>query len=484
MSPRRPRPECAKGFNDDFGSNVLARREMLWRIAEIFELYGFDALETPAVETLEALGKFLPDTDRPNEGVFAWQDEDQWLALRYDMTAPLSRVAAQYRNELPRPYRRYAIGPVWRNEKVKPGRLRQFYQCDADTVGSSSMAADAEMCLLAAEILRNLGIGRGEFRIRMNNRKILEGALAAAGIKHEDEGSYLTVMRAMDKFDRLGPEGVRRLLGVGRKDASGDYTEGAGLSDNQVDIVMGFLAAKGADATATLHNLADIVGTSECGLAGIKELQEIMEMLDATGPVVDSCEIDPSVVRGLGYYTGPIVEAELCFALTDAKGKSQNIGSIAGGGRYDGLIRRFTGQEVPATGLSIGVDRLLMALKMRDVAPQLEGPVIVTVMDKDRMKDYQAMASELRDAGIRAELYLGNAKNFGQQIKYADKRGARIAVVQGSQEKTAGTVQLKDLEMGRRISAAANHAEWKAQPSQVTVPRGNMVAEIQRILSG
>lgn len=485
MNSRRPRPECAKGFNDCFGSDVLARREMLRQIAEIFELYGFDALETPAVETLKALGKFLPDTDRPNEGVFAWKDDDQWLALRYDMTAPLSRVAAQYRNDLPSPYRRYAIGPVWRNEKVKPGRLRQFYQCDADTVGSSSMAADAEMCLLAAEILHHVGIGRDGFRIRINNRKILEGALEAAGIMHEDEGSYLTVMRAMDKLDRLGPEGVRRLLGVGRKDASGDYTEGAGLSDNQVDIVMGFLAAKGSDATSTLQKLADIVGTSECGLAGMKELQEIMEMLDATGPVVDSCEIDPSVVRGLGYYTGPVVEAELCFAPTGAKSKGQNIGSVAGGGRYDGLVRRFTGQEVPATGLSIGVDRLLMALKMRDSTTQPHaGPVVVTVMDKDRMADYQAMASELRGAGIRAEVYLGNAKNFGRQMKYADKRGARIAVVEGSQEKTAGTVQLKDLEMGRRISADANHTEWKAQPSQVTVPRRDMVAEIQRILSG
>lgn len=484
MNSQRPKPQCVKGFRDEFGHDVISRREMLTTIATLFELHGFDALETPAIETLDALGKFLPDTDRPHEGVFAWRDDENYLALRYDMTAPLSRVAAQYRNDLPSPYRRYAIGPVWRNEKPKVGRFRQFYQCDADTVGSSLMAADAEMCLLTLKILSSVGMTKEDFVIRVNNRKVVESVLEKAGINRDDEGQYLTVMRAIDKLDRLGLGGVQQLLGKGRKDASGDYTEGAGLSESQIDVVMGFMSAKGRDAATTVKNLEDIVGTSPLGQVGVNELREIMEFVEASDQKSGACEIDPLIVRGLGYYTGPVFEAQLCAPVHDAKGREVELGSVAGGGRYDGLVRRFTGQDVPATGLSIGVDRLLTAMTMRQEAAKFVGPVIVTVMDKFRMADYQAMASELRDAGIRAEVYLGNAKNFGRQMKYADKRQARVAVIEGSQEKEAGIVQLKDLQMGKSIAATASHEDWKSQPSQVTVLRHDMVKEVQRILSG
>ncbi len=461
---------------------------MLSGIAEVFELHGFDPLETPAVETLEALGKFLPDTDRPNEGVFAWKDDDQWLALRYDLTAPLSRVAAQYRNGLPSPYRRYAIGPVWRNEKPGPGRFRQFYQCDADTVGSASMAADAEMCVLISEVFETSGIHSNDFRIRINNRKILDGVLETAGILIPgDAGAYegqrLAALRAMDKLDRLGPDGVRQLLGKGRRDASGDFTEGAELSDNQSDIVLGFLSAAGSDSASTLRNLRGIVRGSERGISGIAELEQIMDLVVARGQTADRCVIEPSVVRGLGYYTGPVVEAELCFTVRDKKGRPQQFGSVAGGGRYDGLVRRFTGQDVPATGLSIGVDRLLAALKVRAPAGKPAGPVIVTVMDPENMSGYQAIAAELRGAGIRAEVYLGNARNFGRQMKYADRREAPVAVIEGSDERESGMVQLKDLALGRRLAETATHEEWKARPSQFAVPRSDIVAEIRRLLA-
>ncbi|MEO0487872.1 MAG: HisS family protein, partial [Pseudomonadota bacterium] len=239
----RPKAVTPKGFRDYFGSDVTERATMLAQIAEVYHRYGFDALETSAVETVEALGKFLPDVDRPNEGVFAWQEEDSdWVALRYDMTAPLARVYAQYRNDLPTPYRRYAMGPVWRNEKPGPGRFRQFYQCDADTVGTSSMAADAEICAMLADTLEAVGIPRGDYVIRVNNRKVLNGVMEVAGLSGDDkEAERGIVLRAIDKLDRLGVAGVRALLGAGRKDESGDFTKGAGLSEAQIGPILAFL---------------------------------------------------------------------------------------------------------------------------------------------------------------------------------------------------------------------------------------------------
>ena len=423
--PRRPRAETPKGFRDYFGAEVTERKAMLDRIAAVYHRYGFDPLETSAVETVEALGKFLPDVDRPNEGVFAWQDEDaDWLALRYDLTAPLARVAAQYRNDLPSPYRRYAMGPVWRNEKPGPGRFRQFYQCDADTVGSASVAADAEICAMLADALEEVGIPRGDYVVKVNNRKVLNGVMEVAGLagedKHDERG---IVLRAIDKIDRLGPEGVRALLGAGRKDESGDFTKGAGLSLQQAEVVMGFTTAKRETGAATIARLRELVGASIIGVEGVDELEGIAALLEAQGYGPDRIVLDPGVVRGLGYYTGPVYEAELTFEILDEKGRKRQFGSVAGGGRYDGLVKRFTGQDVPATGVSIGVDRLLAALRAKGrLGGESEGPVVVTVMDRDRMADYMAMVGELRTAGIRAEVYLGNPKNFGNQLKYADRR--------------------------------------------------------------
>lgn len=479
----RPKAQTPKGFRDYFANEVTERTEMLSKIAGVYHRYGFDALESAAVETVEALGKFLPDVDRPNEGVFAWQDEDDtWMALRYDLTAPLARVFAQHRNDLPTPYRRYAMGPVWRNEKPGPGRYRQFYQCDADTVGTASMAADAEICAMLSDTLETVGIPRGDYLVRVNNRKVLNGVLEAMGVS--DYAQAADVLRTIDKFDKVGEQGVRQLLGKGRLDASGAYIDGVGLSDAQADPVVAFLTSKAADVSATFANLRNAVGGSDMGLKGIDELEQIGALLDAQGYGSDRIEIDPSVVRGLGYYTGPVYEAELTFEILDDKGRKRQFGSVSGGGRYDDLVKRFTGQEMPATGVSIGVDRLLAALREKGrVSSQNQGPVVVTVMDRDRMADYQTMVAELRNAGIRAEVYLGNPKNFGNQLKYADKRNSPIAVIEGGDEKENGIVQIKDLYLGEKIAENASFEEWKGNPSQFEVPRDQLVAKVREILA-
>jgi len=515
-SPRRPQAETPKGFRDYFGSEVTARRDMLAAIAEVYHRYGFDPLETSAVETVESLGKFLPDVDRPNEGVFAWQDEDaDWLALRYDLTAPLARVAAQYRNDLPSPYRRYAAGPVWRNEKPGPGRFRQFYQCDADTVGSASMAADAEICAMLSDALEAVGIERGDYLIKINNRKVLNGVMEVAGVLDSLNPEWNAerrgiVLRAIDKIDRLGEDGVMELLGEGRRDASGDFTEGAKLSSHQIATVMTFVGAPNAINRAMAEVLAtgqshpqwenaknphfrnvvaygylkSIIGINRTGQEGLDELEQIATLLEAQGYGPDRIVIDPSVVRGLGYYTGPVYEAELTFEILDKKGRKRQFGSVAGGGRYDDLVKRFTGQSVPATGVSIGVDRLLAALQAKGrLASNTSGPVVVTVMDRDRMADYMAMVGELRAAGIRAECYLGNPKNFGNQLKYADKRASPIAVIQGGDEAANGTIILKDLILGAQIAQGATLEEWKNRPAQIAVPRADLVSQVKKMLA-
>ncbi|SDJ33643.1 histidine--tRNA ligase [Lutimaribacter saemankumensis] len=506
----RPKAETPKGFRDYFGHEVTTRAEMLRTIAGVYHRYGFDALESSAVETVEALGKFLPDVDRPNEGVFAWQeDEGDWLALRYDLTAPLARVYAQHRNDLPTPYRRYAMGPVWRNEKPGPGRYRQFYQCDADTVGSGSVAADAEICAMLADTLQEVGIPRGDYVVRVNNRKVLNGVLEAIGLSDDlllntrpmtvnqaaealysemvrrniESISKLDVLRQIDKFDKVGEDGVMQLLTEGREDASGAFIEGVGLTESSAARVIKFLTAKAETPAETLTNLRSAIGESVIGAEGVDELEQIADLLAAQGYGPDRIVIDPSVVRGLGYYTGPVFEAELTFEIFDEKGRKRQFGSVAGGGRYDDLVKRFTGQAVPATGVSIGVDRLLAALREKGRIEAREvGPVVVTVMDRDRMADYQAMVGELRQAGIRAEVYLGNPKNFGNQLKYADRRHSPVAVIEGGDEKANGVVQIKDLILGAQIAETATLEEWKDRPSQFEVPRDQLVAKVREIL--
>ncbi len=484
----RPKASAPRGFRDSFGAEVEARRAMLGKIAEVYHSYGFDPLETSAIETVEALGKFLPDVDRPNEGVFGFQDDDEsWIALRYDLTAPLARVAAQYRLDLPSPYRRYAMGPVWRNEKPGPGRFREFWQCDADTVGTSTVAADAEICGMLAAAMENAGIARDQFLVRVNNRKVMNGVLETANLMGEDQAAQRGItMRAVDKLDRLGEDGVRALLGAGRKDESGAFTDGANLADEQTDIIMGFVQAERADGAATCARLRELIGSSETGAEGVNELEEIAMLLDAQGYGADRIKIDPSVVRGLGYYTGPVYEAELTFEIIDEKGQKRQFGSVAGGGRYDDLVMRFTGQRTPATGVSIGVDRLLAALTAtnRLGAAEVQGPVVILALDPSRMVHYQKMCADLRNADIRAEVFMGGGKNMGKQLKYADKRAAPLAIIEGGDEAERGVVQIKDLVLGSKLAEEIeSNEEWKSQPAQREIPAADVVETVRGMLA-
>jgi histidyl-tRNA synthetase len=451
---------------------------MVEKIREVFERYGFEPVETPAMEFTDALGKFLPDQDRPNEGVFSFQDDDeQWISLRYDLTAPLARYVAENFDSLPKPYRSYRAGYVYRNEKPGPGRFRQFMQFDADTVGSASPAADAEMCMMAADTMEALGIPRGSYVVKVNNRKVLDGVRDALGIS--DEGQWLTVMRAIDKLDRLGIAGVQQLLGDGRKDESGDFTKGAGLKPDDIALVVGAVEP-GAPIDARLRG-------SRIGQEGRDELDAISKLIAASGYGGDRIRIDPSVVRGLEYYTGPVYEVELTLETKDEKGRPVRFGSVGGGGRYDGLVSRFRGEVVPATGFSIGVSRLQAALTMLgklDTRPAF-GPVVVTVFGGE-IADYQKMVATLRNANIRAELYLGNPKHsLGQQMKYADRRNAPCAIVQGSDEKANGKVQIKDLILGAGLTDIKDREEYlkKQSEAQYEVDQSQLVDAVREVLA-
>ncbi len=486
----RPKARVPKGLRDITAREVRAMSRMLSAIEDVYESYGFEPLETPAFEYTDALGKFLPDLDRPNEGVFSFQDDDeQWLSLRYDLTAPLARYVAENYDALAKPFRRYQVGDVWRNEKPGPGRYRQFTQFDADTVGSPLPAADAEMCMMAADCLERLGIPRGSYLMRVNNRKVLDGILETIGIAGEDEAFELqrmTVLRAIDKLDRLGIGGVRLLLGEGRKDESGDYTKGAGLAPEQADRLLAFVSTAAGERGDVVSALRDLVGDSETGLEGVEELAAMDALFTAAGYGIDRIRLDPGVVRGLGYYTGPVYEAELTFEAVNEEGETARFGSVGGGGRYDGLIERFKGVRVPATGFSIGVSRLYAALDHlgKFDAEAAVDPVVVLVMDQDRIADYQAFTSELRNAGVRAEMYLGGS-GMRAQMKYADKRGAPCVVIQGEDERANGEVTIKDLIEGSKLSEEIeDNVEWRTgRPAQVSVPQDKLVEAVKDILA-
>ncbi|GGK22141.1 histidine--tRNA ligase [Salinarimonas ramus] len=484
----RLKARVPRGFVDRGAGELAAAERMLAEIRAAYELYGFEAVETPLVEYTDALGKFLPDQDRPNEGVFSFQDEDeQWLSLRYDLTAPLARYVSENFEALAKPYRSYRVGWVFRNEKPGPGRFRQFMQFDADTVGSASVAADAEMCMMAADTLDRLGLA-GQYVVKVNNRKVLDGVMEAIGLAGDEEAARrLVVLRAIDKLDKVGVDGVRDLLGAGRMDPSGDYTKGAGLAPEQAERVIAFSEAKRATLEETFGALEAVVAGSARGAEGVAELREIA-MLVAAGGYDTRVEIDPSVVRGLEYYTGPVFEAELTFPVTNEDGVPVRFGSIGGGGRYDGLVGRFRSEPVPATGFSIGVSRLLSALRLVGspivASAQPQAPVVVMVMDRERIADYQRLVAQLREAGIRAEMYLGSA-GMKAQMKYADRRKSPCVVIQGSDERERGEVQIKDLIEGAKAAAEIEtNAEWKAaRPAQVSVPEATMVDAVREILA-
>jgi len=482
--PVRPEARAPRGFADRRGPEALSERRIVQILAPVYERWGFEPLETGAFEYADALGKFLPDADRPNEGVFALQDDDeQWMALRYDLTAPLARYAAQNWETLPKPFRRYAYGPVWRNEKPGPGRFREFWQCDADTVGSDRPEADAEIVAMALEGLDALGLGDGQAVVKIASRKLVNGVLEAAGVA--GAAQTLTVLRAIDKLDRLGMEGVTLLLGEGRLDESGDFTKGAGLTRAGIDAVLAFLSVPAeAERSAVLNVLDPILGGTRSGAEGLVDLQKIDRALTAFG-VGPAARFDPAVVRGLEYYTGAVFESELLADTRDEKGRPVRFGSIVGGGRYDGLVARFTGQDVPATGASFGVSRLAAALRAArlDEAAAVRGPVVVIAFSDDDMPAYMSAASELRAAGIRAEVYLGRA-GMKAQMKYADRRNAPVAILLGGDEIAAGQVTLKDLDAGRAAASGISDNEaWKAaRPGQQTIARSDLVRAVKAII--
>ncbi|HEV7276955.1 MAG TPA: histidine--tRNA ligase [Devosiaceae bacterium] len=492
IAPRLPR-----GFEDRLPGEIAAVDAMVAKIRQVYERYGFDPVETPLFEYTEALGKFLPDTDRPNEGVFSLQDDDeQWLSLRYDLTAPLARYFAENFERLPKPYRSYRMGWVFRNEKPGPGRFRQFMQFDADTVGAAGPEADAEMCMMMADTMDALGLA-GKYVVKVNSRKALDAVLEQVGLLAEGtQIKRVETLRAMDAMDRIGIKGVKERLGAGRRDESGAVTPGVGLDDRQVAYLEAFLlpqewatpnsyrsffissrsVAHGADGDFRPTGLAE---------EAAEELEQIEGIARAAGYGPDRIRIDPAVVRGLEYYTGPVFEIELTFPVTNEKGQQVVFGSVGGGGRYDGLVSRFRKEPVPATGFSIGVSRLAQALKLTGNlgAEEPVGPVVVLVMDRDQTPRYQAMVAELRNAGIRAEMFMGATKNFGKQLAYADKRNSPAVVIEGGDERARGIVQIKDLIVGKEKSAEiADNAEWKAErPGQFECDRSEMVPRIKEL---
>ncbi|WP_428032688.1 histidine--tRNA ligase [Ancylobacter sp.] len=492
--PTKLRARMPRGFADRGPAELAPTRAMLETIRRVYELYGFEALETPFIEYTDALGKFLPDQDRPNEGVFSFQDDDeQWLSLRYDLTAPLARHVAENFDKLPKPFRSYRAGWVFRNEKPGPGRFRQFMQFDADTVGAPTVAADAELCMMMADTLEALGIARGDYVIKVNNRKVLDGVLEAIGLGgDENAGRRLTVLRAIDKLDKFPVNEIKLLLGEGRRDESGDFTKGAGLDAGQIDALADILSFSETsefyddDNSTAIHSFqVSKFSINDKFSEGVNELEEISRLCVGSGYNSSRIKIDVSVVRGLEYYTGPVFEAELTFEVRDEKGRPVRFGSVGGGGRYDGLVGRFRGEAVPATGFSIGVSRLASALSYlkTEAAPEF-GPVVVVVMDRDQTAHYMGLVGTLRQAGIRAEMYLGNPKNLGNQFKYADRRNAPCVVIQGSDERAGGQVQIKDLIEGAKAAAAiTDNAEWReSRPAQFACGEDELVAKVRELL--
>lgn len=493
----KPTPRCFRGFRDVFAQDVLLKQEMIETVRAVYQRYGFVPLETPAVEFVDVLGKFLPESQTPEGGIFSFRnpdigrlserEADLWLALRYDLTAPLARVVAQYK-ELQRPFRRYQIGTVWRYEKPGPGRFREFTQFDFDSVGVPSVAADAESCCVISDVLEALGFSRGEYVVKVNNRKIMQGVLEACGLTDLDitreDSQAAAVLRAIDKLDRLGFDGVRGLLGEGRADESGDFTEGAQLNGAQIEKVEGYLQAKGQNREDVIDRLSDLIAGSEVGKEGLAELGKVDEYLKALGYGEERVVFDPTIIRGLSYYTGPVFEGVLTKQITDEDGRVRQFGSVFGGGRYDTLVERFTGQKVPATGASVGVDRLLEAVKLlRQDAPTTTAQVLVTVFDRDRLSDYFRISRRIREAGLNVELYLGTG-GIGKQLKYADKMGIPLAIIAGEDEFSRGEYQIKDLRLGKKLAEEIeDREEWRQQPAQFPVSANEIEVRLAEMLT-
>ena len=425
----KPSKELPLGFVDRQEKELLVRDFIISNIKKVMIKYGFQYLETPSFEYTDSIGKFLPDKDRPDEGVFSFQDEKKWLSLRYDLTAPLARYVAKNYLEIPKPFKRYQLGTVWRNEKPGPGRFREFLQFDADFVGTKSLQADAELCVMISEILENCGLNKKEYIIKISSRKITEEIFKK--IKLDGIEQKLTALRALDKIDRLGWDGVKKLLGEGRKDKSGDYTKGANLSSKNIDFIEKELKNKSPET---------------------EDLKEILKIFNDYN--FNNFEIDPSVIRGLEYYTGPIFEVNLNFDVKNNKGQVIQFGSIGGGGRYDNLVNNFGNYDAPATGISIGLDRLVYALlQKKEFKVKQSKPIVICIFDKNLMKEYISLQTILRSADISAEIYPGEGK-LKKQMEYANKIKSPAVILYGENEIKTGKPTLRNLVSGDEKSVA------------------------------
>ena len=423
----KPPKELPLGFVDRQEKELLVRDFIISNIKEVMIKYGFQYLETPSFEYSESIGKFLPDKDRPDEGVFSFQDENKWLSLRYDLTAPLARYVAKNYLEIQKPFKRYQLGTVWRNEKPGPGRFREFLQFDADFVGTKSLQADAELCVMISEILEKCGLNKKEYIVKISSRKITEELFKKINI--ENNNQKLTALRALDKLDRLGWEGVNQLLGDGRKDKSGDFTKGANLSSSNIEAIENELKKKSPET---------------------EDLQEIIKLFKDYN--FNNFEFDPSIIRGLEYYTGPIFEVNLKFDVKNNKGQIIQFGSIGGGGRYDNLVNNFGNYEAPATGISIGLDRLVYALmQKKEFKVKQSKPVVICIFDKNSIKEYIGLQTLLRNAGISTEIYPGESK-LKKQMEYANKIKSPAVILYGEDEIKSSKPTLRNLSTGKEKS--------------------------------
>ena len=439
----------ARGMRDFLPEDARKREYVIGVIKEVYEHYGFEPLETPAVENIETLlGKYGEEGNQLifkilKRGVHESTGEAD-LALRYDLTVPLARVVAEYSDKLPKFFKRYQIQPVWRADRPARGRFREFYQCDVDVLGSRSMVVEAELCAAASDAL--LALGFNDFVIRLNHRQVLKAVLDNAGVPEAKHDSALV---ALDKLDRVGREGVEKELHErGINEAASkrllNFFAELGSLEHAAEIVVGENRANEREAlnAAMLGRLVEFVADHEAGARGIEELQSILKFSAANG-VVTQMKIDPSLARGLSYYTGAIIEINV----------ADLTGSLGGGGRYDNLIGMFLGREVPACGFSLGLERIIVVMTEREMFPpgliSTPADVMVTIWNDDSVNESIALAKELRAAGLRVDLY-PEADKLGKQFKYASARAVPFVAIVGDEERAQGEVAIKDMRSGEQ----------------------------------
>ena len=470
-------PQTLKGFRDLMPDDMIARNAVVEKIRSVYEKYGFVPLDTPVLEYLTTL--VGTGGEETNKLLFCLESpEREPIAMRFDLTVPYARLLAQYPDKLKLPFRRYHLGPVFRADKPGPGRFRQFVQFDVDAAGSESVAVDAEVVAAMAEAMRSLGLGRGEFQIRINNRKLVDALLMGNGLP--DRETQKQVLRVIDKLLKVGADDIRKELGEGRVDESGDPIKGVGLSAGIIDKILDFISVQGTSRLDVLNSLATLLPKAPISEAALQEMSELNQALTSLRVEEDEAVFDPSLMRGLDYYTGPVFEAHLPAA--------PEFGSVMGGGRFDQLVARFLDQSIPATGASIGLDRLMAALahlgKVQTVHTLTK--VLVLSLRGVPTSELLTIASDLRQEGIPTEVYFGDSKvGFRDQLSAANAKEVPIAVIIGEDELKAGQVSIKDLRVGLQARAGIqDRQEFKkaGKAGQVTISRRDLVKTVKQML--